>query len=405
MKARTLFLLGFGALTIVALGLVALREDPVPVDLATLRAGPMDVTVDVDGKTRIAEIFEVAAPVSGFARRAPVRVGDSVVAGETVVAIVEPAASTPLDPRTRVQAEAAVREAQAGLHLARSNMRQNEEELVLAESEYRRARELVDRGVASLTRLENAEQQLEIRRAAMQAAISGLEMAMSALDRARAALIEPGDDADGGDERCCLRITAPVAGRVLGIDVLSERPVLAGTRLLSIGDPGDLEIVADVLSTDAVGMSPGDRAIVERWGGAPPLEARVSKIEPSAYTKVSALGIEEQRVDVVFDFVSPPEERRNLGDGFAVFLRVVTWARDDILQAPLSALFRQGDTWAVFVEEGGRATLRTVVIGHTNARTAEVLDGLAEGDRVVLHPSDQIVDGTPIAARAAAEGM
>lgn len=399
MKTRTILMAAIGLLAAVFLGIVAFRTDPVPVDLAEITRGPMRVTVDVDGKTRIAEIYEVAAPVSGTAGRAPVRVGDAVVAGQTVVAVVSPATPNPLDPRTRVQAEAAVREAEAGLEVARSNMQQAEEELALAQSEHRRAKALVERGVATLTRLETAVQQLAIRQAAQEAAESSLRMAQGALDRTRAALIEPGGTGDDAVTGCCLEITAPVDGRVLDIDVLSERPVIAGTRLLSIGQPGDLEIVADILSTDAVRLKPGDRAIVERWGGPQPLEARISKIEPSAYTKVSALGIEEQRVDVVFELLTPPSERQELGDGFSVYLRVIEWQAGDVLKLPMSALFRQGDEWAVFVAEGGQARLRKVGIGRTNSNEAEVLGGVEAGAQVILHPGAQISDGVRIARR------
>src|SRR6056297_3554804 len=284
MKTRTIILTAFGVLTAAMLGIVAFRTEPVPVDIAPAQRAAMQVTVDVEGETRIAEIYEVAAPIRGVARRSPVRVGDAVIAGETVVAMIDPAASDPLDPRSRVQAEAAVREAEAGLNMARSTLRQVREELDLAQSEHRRAKELVDRGVATLTRLENAEQVLGVSQAAQEAAISNLERAKSALDRARATLIEPSGDITT-DAGCCLQIAAPVDGRVLNIEVISQRPVLAGNRLLSIGP------------TDAVLLDVGDRASVERWGGAGVLEARVSEIEPSARTKVSALGIEEQRVD------------------------------------------------------------------------------------------------------------
>lgn len=400
MKTRTVILTTFGVLTAGMLGIVAFRTEPVPVDIAMAERGPMQVTVNVEGKTRIAEIYDVAAPIRGVARRSPVRVGDAVKAGETVVATINPAASDPLDPRSRVQAEAAIREAEAGLQMSRSNLRQTQEELSLAESEYRRAQQLVDRGVASLTRLENAEQTLGVRQAAHEAALSNLEMAKGALDRARAALIEPGDDAINIED-CCLQIMAPVDGRVLEIEMISERPVAAGARLLSIGQPEELEIVADVLSNDAVRLEVGDQAIVERWGGSGTLEARLSEIEPSAYTKVSALGIEEQRVDVVFDLVSPKEKRPSLGHGYAVNLRVVEWENDDVLQIPLSALFRQGEDWAVFVIEGNAARLRLVTIGRTNSFSAEVLDGLSANSEVLVHPSERIEDGTPVVRRSA----
>jgi len=400
MKTRTIILTAFGVLTAAMLGIVAFRTEPVPVDIAPAQRAAMQVTVDVEGETRIAEIYEVAAPIRGVARRSPVRVGDAVIAGETVVAMIDPAASDPLDPRSRVQAEAAVREAEAGLNMARSTLRQVREELDLAQSEHRRAKELVDRGVATLTRLENAEQVLGVSQAAQEAAISNLERAKSALDRARATLIEPSGDITT-DAGCCLQIAAPVDGRVLNVEVISQRPVLAGNRLLSIGQTDDLEIVADVLSTDAVRLDVGDRASVERWGGAGVLEARVSEIEPSARTKVSALGIEEQRVDVVFELISPIEQRPSLGHGFAVYLRVVEWEKDNVLQIPLSALFRQDGAWSVFVVEDETARLRNVTIGRTNDLSAEIRDGLSESERVLVHPNDKIEDGTTVIRRTA----
>src|SRR6056297_1484246 len=400
MKTRTIILTAFGVLTAAMLGIVAFRTEPVPVDIAPAQRAAMQVTVDVEGETRIAEIYEVAAPIRGVARRSPVRVRDGVIKGETVVAMIDPAASDPLDPRSRVQAEAAVREAEAGLHMARSTLRQSEEELKLAQSEYNRAKELVDRGVASLTRLENAEQTLGVWQAAHEAALSNLEMAQGALDRARATLLDPRDGADTVQD-CCLQITAPVDGHVLGIEMISERPVSAGTRLLSIGQPQDIEIVADVLSTDAVRLEVGDRALVERWGGAGVLEAQVSKIEPSGYTKVSALGIEEQRVDVVFDLISPFAQRPSLGHGFSVYLRVIEWEKDEVLQIPLSALFRQGGEWAVFVAEDRTARLRTIRTGRTNDHSVEIIHGLSDLDQVLMHPNERIEDGTHIGRRSA----
>ena len=398
MKPRTMVLIAIGGLVAGLLAIVALRNDPVPVDIATVTRGPLQVTVDVEGKTRIAEIYDVAAPIRGVARRSPVRVGAPVRAGETVVAVIDPAASDPLDPRSRVQAEAAVREAEAGMDMARSNLRRTQEELELAESEYRRAKELVARGVASQSRLETAEQTLGVRQAAQEAALSSLEMAKGALDRARATLIAPSRTGITAEE-CCLQLTAPVDGQVLDIEMISERPVAAGTRLLSIGQPDNLEIVADVLSTDAVRLEVGNRALVERWGGEGQLEARLTKIEPSAYTKVSALGIEEQRVDVVFDLITPKAQRGTLGHGYAVYLRIIEWQGENVLQAPLSALFRVGDDWAVFVDEDGVARRRAVDIGQTNDWSAEILAGLSEKDSVLVHPNDRISDGTTIVRR------
>lgn len=399
-KTRTIVLGGITLALVAALGFVAFRNNPVPVDLHRVTRGAMLVTLNADGKTRIREVFEVASPISGTVLRAPVRVGDLVVAGETIVAVVEPASSNLLDARSRIQAEAGVREAEAALHLARSRMREAGEDLTLAEKEYQRAKVLVERGVASVIRLDTAEQQRGIKQAAETAAISGLEMSKSALDSARAVLSEPLGDAEAPETLCCLRLTAPADGRVLEIDVISKRPVTVGTRLLTIGQPDDLEIVADVLSSDAVKLKIGDRAIVERWGRAEPLEARIRKISPAAFTKVSALGIAEQRVDVVFDLVTAAERRPELGDGFSVFLRIVAWEGEDVLTVPLSAIFRSDDHWAVFTDNAGAAQHRRIEIGPQNAASVQVLDGLSEADRVIMHPSDTVADGVAIVQRA-----
>ncbi len=400
LKPRNIGFAALAALVVGGLLFVALRTEPVPVDLHTVERGPMQITINADGKTRIRQIYDVAAPITGTARRAPVEVGDPVTQGETVVAVVEPAAPGLLDERTRIQAQAAVSEAEAALHVAESQVRKAEEDLAYAQSQFDRAQSLVERGVASLTRLEDAAQVLAVSRAAQDAAISGLDMATGSLDRARAALIEPTSDAAGTGGSCCVQIRAPITGQVLAVDIVSERPVLAGTRLVSIGQTDDLEIVADLLSSDAVRLSPGARAYVERWGGPVPLEAELRSVDPAARTKVSALGIEEQRVDVDFDLLSPPEARQGLGDQFSVFLRIVEWEADDVIQVPLSAIFRNGDTWSAFVADQGQARLTAIRIGRKNGTMAQVLDGIEPGMQVIMHPSDDIESGVPIVERA-----
>lgn len=400
MKLTLRTLIGALAAAVVIGGLliVAFRTEPIAVDLATVTRGPMQITVNADGKTRIREVYEVAAPFTGTARRSPVEVGDPVVAGETVVAVVEPVAPALLDARSRLQAEAALREAEAALNVAESRLAEAEEDLAYAQTQFDRARTLVERGVASVTRLEDATQLVAVREAARAAARSQLQAAQGARDRAAAALVEPGQGAQA-DAECCVPILAPVSGTVIEVDQVSERPVVAGTRLVTLGDPAELEIVADLLSSDAVRLKPGARAFVERWGGPIALVARLRSIEPVAVTKVSALGIEEQRVDAVFDLVSPPEQRQGLGGGYAVFLRVVEWETPDALQVPLSALFRRGDSWAVFVADGERVREIEVGIGRRNSEMAEVLSGLAAGDRVVTHPNEELSAGAPIIER------
>ncbi len=378
---------------------VSFRPVPVPVDLHTVASGPMIVTVDADGETRIREVYEVSAPFTGNARRSPVRVGDPVVANETVVALVDPIAPALLDERSRSQAEASLREAEAALHVAESELRRAEEEWDYAIRNRTRLEELFQRGAITLTRLEDAAQGEVIAEAARDAASSRLQMATGAVDRARAAL-EPVSLSDTAEEFCCVRLTAPVDGVVLDVRNVSARPVLGGAELVSVGDPRDLEIAADLLSADAVRLGPGARAIVERWGGADPLEAQLRRIEPVARTKVSALGIEEQRVDAVFDLKTPGEVWTNLGHGFSVFLRVVEWESPETLQVPLSALVRNNGNWAVFIVTGDRAELREVEVGRRNQTAAQILGGLEAGEQIVTHPSDGVADGALVVDRA-----
>ncbi len=386
-----------GAALIGGLAWIALRPEPVPVDLHEVRSGPLAGIILADGRTRIRQIYDVSAPLAGTARRSPVEVGDRVVAGETVVAVVEPVAAGLLDARTRAEAEAALREAEAALNVAASQLRQAEEDRDYAARDYERARTLLERGVASLSRLEDAAQVLVLREASVETARAQLAMAEGARDRAAAVLSAP--VAEAGEGSCCVEIRAPASGLVLSVEQISERPVPAGARLLSIGDPSDLEIVADLLSSEAVRLPPGARAEVDRWGGPQPLAARLARIAPVARTRVSALGIEEQRVDAVFDLVSPPEERAGLGHGYAVFLRIVEWETGAALTVPLSALFRSGPDWAVFMVEDGRARRQVVRIGRRTATAAEVLDGLSAGAWVITHPPPEVADGVAVAPR------
>jgi HlyD family secretion protein len=397
---RTIALSLFGAALIGGLGYVAFREDPVPVDMVSVERGPLVVTIDADGRTRIRDVYEVASPIAGTARRAPVAVGDAVVADETVVARVEPGSPALLDARSRAQAEATVAEARAALDVARSEVMRLEEEEAFARLQFDRTRTLMERGVSTVTQMETAAQALAVAEAAVAAGRSRVAMSEGSLERAEATLARP-EGADAEDTDCCVVLRAPSDGVVLSIATISEHPVQAGAPLLSVGDPTDLEIVADLLSSDAVRIGPGTRAIVERWGGPEPLDAVLTRIEPAAETRVSALGIEEQRVDAIFAIETPPEARAGLGHGFAVFLRIVDWESDDTLLVPIGALFRRDRDWAVFAVEDGVARERIVTVGQRGARVAEILDGLTEGDRIVTHPSDAVADGVAVVDRSA----
>lgn len=399
--SRTIILSAVVIAVLGGLGYIVFKPQPVSVDLHELTRAPMRQTVDADGKTRIRDVFEVSAPVSGVAQRSPVEVGDVVSEGTTVVAVVEPLDPGFLDARSRRQAEAAIEEAEASLLVAESNVRQAREELAYAQSRYERTRALVEAGVSSLTQLEELTQQKTLREAALESAVLTRDVAQSALARAEAALIEPGLEKNGGDGAdCCVPIMAPSDGVVLEVVNMSERPVQAGTRLLSIGQPGNLEIVADILSSDAVSVREGAKVLIERWGGDDVLEGVVSEIEPSAHTKVSALGIEEQRVDVTIDLMDEDAAAKGLGDGYAVFVRIVTWEGEDILQAPLSALFRSDGGWAVFAVEDATARQVEVSVGRRSGLVAEILSGIKEGAAVITHPSDKVSDGVSVIDRA-----
>jgi HlyD family secretion protein len=425
-QRRLAFWGGLGAALLIFL-VYAFRPQPVPVDFAEVTRGRLAVTVDEEGETRVRDVFVLSAPVAGRTRRIEVEVGDPVVAGETVVVEIEPVDPTLLDARSQTEAQAAVRAAQA--------------ELDFASRELERQRRLGERGVASARDLDAAEK-------AERTARANLENAKAALAartirgtegghrRARGAGATA-SDADAPACSVCVPVYAPVSGRVLRVVRESAGVVTPGEPLLEIGDPQDLEIVVDLLSADAVRVEPGQEVWIEQWGGGEMLRGKVRRVEPYGFTKVSALGIEEQRVNVVVDFADAVEKWQRLGHGYRVETRIVLWRGEDIVKLPLSALFRARDgasaahgaaedskgvgaaggsaagavgdsaaarsivaaDWAVFVEEKGKARLRKVTRGHHNGLEVEIASGLEPGERVVLHPSDRVQDGVGVEAR------
>jgi len=398
----------FGAVVLAGLGALGYemsKPEQIPVDIQLLDTGPLEVTVNADGMTRIKDVFEVSAPVSGRVLRSPVAIGDQVVGQETVVARIEPGEPAFLDERARAQAEATVAQAQAALALGEANVRAAEADLNNAQKQFDRVFALHDRNAASDAQLEQAEVGLDVAAAQFDSTLATRKMRESEVSAAKAVLIEPdGRDAAPMDATdCCISLTAPVSGQVLSVENESARPVMAGAPLLTIGPKNDLEITVDLLSTDAVRIAPGARAYVERWGGEATLEAIVREIEPAAFTKISALGIEEQRVKVLLDFVTPESERPALGHNYRVYLRVVEWSGDDVLRVPISALFREDGDWAVFTVEGGMTALRQIEIGRRNTENAEVIAGLSAGDSVITHPSDRVADGVQVIDRTTLE--
>ncbi|SRR5579885_235938 len=371
---------------------------PVAVELATVTRGPMQVDVSDEGRTRVREIYQISAPVNGRLLRVEVHPGDSVIGGKTKVADLLPIAPSFLDVRTRTQAEAAVSAAEAARSLAAADVNRVKAELAFATSDLRRARSLSASGAISTANLERAQLAFNTATAQLATAQAALRVKNSDLEAARALLIDPGAK-PGQASQAGIPIIAPVSGRVLRVPHESEAVLVAGAPILEVGDPAGLEIVADLISEDAVKVHAGDAATITDWGGARPLAARVRRVEPSGFTKISALGVEEQRVNVLLDFTGPRAQRAPIADGYRVIVHITIWRSKNVLRVPVAAMFREGRGWAVFAERDGRARLARIVVGHSNDDVAEVLSGLTAGDRVVLHPSDRIADGTRIAAR------
>jgi HlyD family secretion protein len=383
---------------IVAAVVYALMPRPIEVDVAAVERGPMEVTINEDGTAHIHDVFRVSAPIAGRLDRIPVHVGDRVYANN-IVASIHPTEPGFLDLRTRREFEAAVDAAKAAVALAQARVNAALSAQRMAAADLARAEQLSGAGTITLRAYEQARSNLDTAEAQVDQANAELALRKSELASAEARLIEPDQPVMTPQPAgCCLSVRAPVGGMVISLISESEQVVAAGTPLLEIGNPRELEVLVPLLSADAAAMTIGTPAVIDGWGG-PPLDAKVSMIAPAAYTKVSALGIEEQRVDVTLSIDNPYEERQRLGHGFRVEVRVVIWRADDVTRVPLSALFRRGSEWAVFRVVDGRAVETMIRIDHRNAQFAEVLDGLTAGDTVVVHPSDQVTDGTRIAAR------
>ncbi len=438
MKAGTRRVLVWGtiAAAVVVLFAIALYPRAEPVDVVRIGRGGLQVSLEEEGKTRVRHRYVVSAPVAGRVLRIELEPGDRVVAGETVRAVFAPAEPSLLDARTRRESEARVRAARAAVERARSEEERVRSQLALAEKELARSRELLEAGAVPQERLDQSETQVRSLGESAQAAEAGVEVAGHELEQAQAALdVRTDEEGGGGSSKVVLH--SPVDGEVLQRLRESSAVVGAGEPLLEVADPDELEIVADYLSTDAVRIRPGDPARIERWGGERALVARVRRVEPYGFTKVSALGVEEQRVNVILDFADPHEAWSALGDGYRVETRVIVWQSADVLKVPVSALFRppgaEGETgraadggqgreaegasgggtsrgegresgategWAVFLVREGRAVETPVRIGHRSELEAEVLDGLDAGEQVIVHPGAGLEDGVRVEVSA-----
>ena len=380
------------------LGADAFLPKPIEVEVAEVKRGLLRVTVDEDGRTRIKERYVVAAPLAGQLLRIKLKPGHAVEAGKTIVAAIDPPDPALLDERARAQAEAQVRAAEARHKKAAADLERAQATFEFASKDLARARDLRIKRSISQQDYDLVAERERISAALLRAAQFEQQVAVHELEMARAALLRT-HSSPGERMAHRLEIPSPIRGRVLRVFQESEAVVTPGTRLLELGDPTDLEIEIDVLSADAVKIKPGAKVYLEHWGGPEPLLARVRLVEPAGFLKISALGVEEQRVWVIADFVDPPEKRPTLGDAYRVEARIVTWEEEGVLKVPAGALFRKGDGWAVYRAANGRAVLRSVTVGQSNALEAQILDGLSEGERVIVHPSDKVKDGVAIQSR------
>jgi HlyD family secretion protein len=386
---------GLAALIVLAL-VFAFWPEAVPADFASLERGLLRVTIDEEGETRVRDRFVVSAPVAGQVLRIDLEPGDIVVARKTVLATFQPGLPALLDARTRAEAEGRVNVARAALEEARAARDRAQTERDFAESDLKRQRELDRAGLVSAEKLDAAVAEARAKTDALRVTESAIRTAQRGLEVAQAALVVAGVASTSSP----ILIRAPVTGVVLKRLRESESVVPAGEPLLEIGDPKNLEVVSDLLSTDAVRISTGNLVLIEGWGGEKTLKAKVRRIEPSAFTKISALGVEEQRVNVIIDFDDATVGDNVLGDGFRVEVHIVVWEKENVLKVPISALFRVGEEWAVYVVANGRAARRTVSLGQRNSLEAEVLSGLQQGDVVIVHPSDAVQDGVRVSARS-----
>lgn len=353
---------------------VALRPAPITVETAQVQQGPLRVTIDEEGETRVHDRFVIAAPVNGRLARIELRDGDPVEVNQILATI----APLPLSAREREEQLAHVAAAEARQRAAEEQVRHVQAEFEQARRDRVRAEELLKEGFATQQTVERARVAEATRTKELSAAQFRARAAAADVQQARAGLLAL-ETANGKDANLVF-VRSPVTGQVLRIVEKSERVVTAGAPLLTVGDPALLEVVVDVLSTDAVKIKPGMPVWLEDWGGERSLRAQVRTVEPSAFTKISALGVEEQRVNVVADFVDSPNP---LGDGYRVEVRIVVWERDAVLKIPTSALFRRGQQWSVFTVENGKAWLRMVEVGQRNALEAEILSGLSAGDEII----------------------
>jgi HlyD family secretion protein len=392
---KRILLIVFG-LGIVAAIVIASLPKPVPVDTATIVRGALRVSVDGDGRTRVKDRYIVTTPLYGNLARIELEAGDYLEEGKSI-AQIKPLQPPLIDVRSEAEMQARVKAAQAALKQTETAAGRANDTLGFAVDEQERVAALASKGLVSQDELDAAT--LEARHAAreLESTKFGVRVARYELETAKAALGRA--TTDGEDPERTFEIKSPVRGRVLRIIRQHEGVVNPGEQLVEIGDPAALEIVVDVLTSDAVEIEAGDPVLIERWGGTAPLHGSVQRVEPSAFTEISALGVEEQRVNVIVDIEEEPEVWRRLGDGYRVEVAITVWENDDVVKLPVGALHRMGEHWAVFTVEDGVARERKVQIGRRSGLEVEVLEGIDAGIEVIVHPSDSVQDGVEVAAR------
>jgi HlyD family secretion protein len=388
-------LIGLAAAFVVTVIVVAWVPNPVDVEVSEVSRGPLAVTVDEDGRTRVIDRYLVSAPITGNLGRIELDAGDPIKAGQVLARLV-PLPPPLLDARSRAEAQARVDAALAAKAQAQAAVNRARVALDFAEKEAGRARAVVEQGGLALSDAERAISDERRSKEDLRSANFGGRVAEHELELARSAFLRlsgKGDD----DEH--MEIVSPVDGQVLNILQQSEGVVQEGAPVIEVGDPAALEIVVDVLSQDATRIKPGATAEIVRWGGKHPLRAHVRIVEPSAFTKLSALGVEEQRVNVIIDLDEPRDAWATLGDGYRVEASISVWEDEDVLRVPASAVFRHDEQWATFVVENGEAVVRKAEFGESNGLETEVVSGLEEGETVIAYPSDSVRDGVSVRAR------
>jgi HlyD family secretion protein len=367
------------------------------VDIVSVTRGPLQITIEEEGRTRLKERFTISAPTAGYMRRINVKVGDTVKKGQTV-AVLEPLQSQALDPRSRATAQAAVSSAEATVKAAIERERVAKADAGYIGQRLERLRALYAKGSISKDQLDQIDSEAQKARALQNSAGAEVNVAKSELERAKITL-QNFTAVKRNSKNDAVSVSAPLSGAVFRVYRESEGAVNIGEPLIDIGDVKNLEVRVEVLSSDAVKIKKGTPVLFKRWGRDEPLTGIVRLVEPAGFTKISSLGVEEQRVLVIVDITSPPQKWNILGDGFRMEAHFIIWEEKNILQVPASALFRSGTEWAVFVEEKGKARKRMVEVGQKNGLAAEILSGLKEKEKVVAYPEDSISDGTKIKAR------